>query len=902
MDANANPGTDTITFAIPGAGVHTIQPLSSLPAATDPVVIDGTTQPGFAGTPTVELRGPGVNAPGPSVVGLTLSGGSSVVRGLTINSFNSDGLLLTGPGGDVVAGNFIGTDQTGTTHAPNWVAITSHAPGETIGGPTPAERNVISGNQFGVTVRGDNTLVQGNYIGADATGSAPLGNGYAPGASLSNFGALLIQSSNAVITGNVVSATQQLGVGILLNGNGVRNTTIRGNLIGLDASGSHALGTQFRGIQIVGSSNNTIGGTTPDAGNIISGNTSGIEFLSQFNGTTEIAPTGNVVIGNRIGTTAGGNAAIPNFAGIVIAGGTDNTIGGTSPASANVISGNSSYGILFSGPNVKPNNVHGNLIGVGADRTTALGNSTAGVQVMNSASAGTIGGVGTGQANVIAWNGHGIRVAANASIKVRGNAIFANHPGLGIDLGYDTTPGVTPNDAGDADGFQNFPVLTSVSSAAGGVHVTGTLDSFPSKTYELEFFGNASCDPSGYGQGEVYLGSATVATGADGSALFAVDLAAPNIATGNALSATATDPAGNTSEFSQCATLLPNDSTSPALTPTVVGTLGANGWYTSDVHVSWSATDPESAITSSSGCGSTSVTTDTGGVTFTCTATSAGGTTTQSLTVKRDTLAPSVTAPLERTPDHDDWYNHAVGWSGSGSDTNGIASCTSGTYSGPDSETATVAATCTDAAGNVGSSSATFKYDATAPTVSPSVSPNPVLRGAIASATAGAHDNLSGIDSSSCGQVDTSAAGSTFSVTCSATDKAGNTNTASASYSVLLGFDGFFAPVDMNMLNIVKAGRAVPLLFNVYDTNGPVSNLSGANVTVTSQAINCLSLSESPDELEEYASGGSGLQNLGGGAYQFNWKTPKTYAGSCQRVHLHVGDGLSHTADFQFTK
>jgi hypothetical protein len=121
-----------------------------------------------------------------------------------------------------------------------------------------------------------------------------------------------------------------------------------------------------------------------------------------------------------------------------------------------------------------------------------------------------------------------------------------------------------------------------------------------------------------------------------------------------------------------------------------------------------------------------------------------------------------------------------------------------------------------------------------------------------------------------------------------------------ASYTVGLGFDGFFAPVDMDMINVAKAGQAIPLKFDVYDANGPVSDLG--SVEVTAQALSCSSLSESPDAIEQYAAGGSGLQNLGLGNYQFNWKTPKTYAGTCQRLHLDAGDGISHTADFQFTK
>jgi hypothetical protein len=90
------------------------------------------------------------------------------------------------------------------------------------------------------------------------------------------------------------------------------------------------------------------------------------------------------------------------------------------------------------------------------------------------------------------------------------------------------------------------------------------------------------------------------------------------------------------------ATGAPADNTPPVITADVSGTLGSNGWYTSDVSVSWSVTDPDSPVSSSSGCGAASVTSDTNGTTFTCTATSAGGTSTRSVTVKRDATNPDV--------------------------------------------------------------------------------------------------------------------------------------------------------------------------------------------------------------------------------------------------------------------
>ena len=269
----------------------------------------------------------------------------------------------------------------------------------------------------------------------------------------------------------------------------------------------------------------------------------------------------------------------------------------------------------------------------------------------------------------------------------------------------------------------------------------------------------------------------------------------------------------------------------------------------------------------------------------------------------------NVTAAADTSPNANGWYNapHTVTFSGSDPNS-GIDFCDSGFPFGPDGagqsigppdgSFKTITGGCVNMAG-VPSLPTDFHYyyDATAPTLSPTVSPNPVLRGGSATASPHAGDNLSGVASSSCGAVDTSELGS-FSVGCNATDKAGNSNSASASYQVVLDFDGFFQPVDVDKTNMAKAGQTIPLKFNVADANGPVTDLSSVSASV--QGVSC-DLGDTLDQIEEYSQGASGLQNLGGGAYQFNWATPKSYASSCKTLHLDVG-GNDHTADFRFTK
>src|SRR5262249_35220591 len=132
-----------------------------------------------------------------------------------------------------------------------------------------------------------------------------------------------------------------------------------------------------------------------------------------------------------------------------------------------------------------------------------------------------------------------------------GNSIFANR-GLGIDLGDD---GVTPNDPVDADtgpnGLQNYPVLNSPLSNAKRTTVNGTLNSAPNTTYRVEFFSNAACDSSGFGEGEAFLEAINVTTNPNGTASFNAQLSTL-VPLGRSITATATDPSGNTSEFSRC--------------------------------------------------------------------------------------------------------------------------------------------------------------------------------------------------------------------------------------------------------------------------------------------------------------------------------------------------------------
>jgi uncharacterized repeat protein (TIGR01451 family) len=337
-------------------------------------------------------------------------------------------------------------------------------------------------------------------------------------------------------------AVDHFGTGIAVIGN---NNTVVGNYVGIDPTGTTAEGNA--GGIAVGGANNIIGGTVAADRNIISGNTGFAMTIQQVNAI------GNMVMGNYIGTNASGTVAVANAHGLTILSlAQGNTIGGSVPGAANLISGNLVYGLLIN--ESQGNIVEGNLIGTDETGNNPLGNDGFGVEIVTSSANNMVGGAGAA-ANVIAFNqGAGVDVGRNTSDtastgnSVRFNSIHDNN--FGIDLGND---GVTPNHMGGAiagpNNFQNFPVITSA-TAGSSTSVNGTFNSDATSTFTLDFYANSAPDSSGFGQGQRYLGSTTVTTDGSGDATFSVLLAASTSA-GEWITATATDASGNTSEFSQ---------------------------------------------------------------------------------------------------------------------------------------------------------------------------------------------------------------------------------------------------------------------------------------------------------------------------------------------------------------
>jgi hypothetical protein len=488
----AGTAANTITFAIPGSGPHTIAvgsdpsaPGQALPAITRQVLLDGWSQggSGYQGPPLIVLNGAHA---GSGATGLVLKGGSdgSTVRGLVIQQFGGDGIDINGTRGNLIAGNYIGTDVTGTARLGNGllgVWLLNGATANTVGGTAAGAGNVIAANgSHDLEMdQSSGNVVQGNFIGTDRTGTVGLGNGGG-----------------------------------------------------------------WDGVVIVNASaGNTVGGTAPGAGNVISDTYVGVFIF----GT---ATTGNTVLGNLIGTDKSGTAPLGNSFGVAIGGGaTGNVVGGTARGAGNVISANI-YGVDLFQPGTSGNVVQGNLIGTDKSGTGRLGNATDGVVVEVGATGNVIGGTAPGSGNAIAFNGKGVVLIADATSgnSILGNSIRGN-AGPGIDLGDDGPTPNGPNPRALPNGGQNAPVITGLTLHS----ISGSLSSVPRTQFRIEFFATPAGGPAS--QGQVFLGFLNVTTNAAGTVAFTLPVA--TLPLGTIVTATATNlSTGDTSEFSPVGTQL----------------------------------------------------------------------------------------------------------------------------------------------------------------------------------------------------------------------------------------------------------------------------------------------------------------------------------------------------------
>jgi len=545
---DSGPGTlrQAILDAWPGNTI-TFDPVVFPPAHPVTISLTNPLPPLSQGHITIDASNAGVILDGGNLAGdangLVLASDHNAVRGLQILHFGGIGLYVndgrdnviggdrfqgTGPTGqgnlasanafgmaikgenavgNVVIGNLIGTDSTGTSALGNYLVglqLQDGASYNRIGGTSPAERNVVSGNpERGIQIIGEGVTgnaVIGNYIGTDITGMKPLGNGR---------GGVVIESGadNNVVGGtspgerNVISGN---GCGALMSDPDTTGNVVIGNYIGTNATGTAALGNGY-GVGIWMSGFNRVGGTTSLERNVISGNGAGVAI-----GGKEMSD--NLVLGNYIGTDPTGTWAIPNGSGVSINEGTrHNFVGGMTPAEVNVVSGNG-IGVRIGNDGIMYNWVAGNAIGVSADGLSGLGNTWVGVLLEEYSSNNFV------QGNAIAYNTEaGVYVTDSFYNVIRRNSIHSNG-----------ARGIFLTNGGNQ--MLPAPLILTVTETS----VSGTA--CPGCTVEVY-----SDDDD---EGRVYEGT----TIADAAGHFSFDKGGP--LTGPYLTATATDGQGNTSEFS----------------------------------------------------------------------------------------------------------------------------------------------------------------------------------------------------------------------------------------------------------------------------------------------------------------------------------------------------------------
>ena len=581
LDANAHAGLDTIAFAITPSSNLTITPATPLPDITDPVTVDATTQPGYAGTPIVELDGSGPLPPGTN--GLVVRAGSSVVRGLVIRGFKGSGVALDGAGHSIVEGNFIGLDHTGTVAVGNQdsgvVIRDSHL--NTIGGTAAPARNVISGNmQAGVAIRGP-SVFEAEYVSQGAavaicdlcTVSMPIA---IPDERLIDDLNVRVSLSHTFDGDLVLTLIAPDNTRIVLsNRHGGGGDDYNGTIFDDGAATPIAAGiAPFSGTFVPDDSLSVLNGRSQagtwrlEVQDMASGDTGSLNSWSM---TTEGETIfGNVIEGNLIGTDLTGTVGLGNTKGVVIDQSSQNLVGGTAPGARNVIAGSrevvSGNGVEITGSpsrNAQHNTVLGNYIGIDITGTQRLPNQAHGVEIAN-ADACLIGGTAAGARNVISANlGSAVHTQFSAFDRIQGNYLGTDVTGT---VALSRQGLLARNGAVLDDGTTSTVVGGSVAAArniASGSGYGIWLHGFSPTFYGNVVLGNyAGTDPTG---------TLSVANGAHG---ILVD--GPNVQVGGPGPGEGNLASGNTFDPRSCGIAVWNGGTSCVVQGNVLG-LDATG-------------------------------------------------------------------------------------------------------------------------------------------------------------------------------------------------------------------------------------------------------------------------------------------------------------------------------------
>ncbi|MBV9867192.1 MAG: right-handed parallel beta-helix repeat-containing protein [Abitibacteriaceae bacterium] len=548
---------------------------------------DGSVPNSTSASNTITNNYVGVNAAGTAALanganGIQLqSASSNTISQCVISGNTGDGIiLLSGSNSTTINNNTIGLDASGANalgNGQNGVEISGSS--QTLVGGATAARNIISANgNNGISVltpanspAAASNVIGGNIIGTNAAGTAARGNGnigvFILNSASNRIGDVLDNTVTPATNANIISANLKQGIFIL--GATSSNNIVGSNTVG--TAGAAGLGNGSDGVHIENAPNTTVRSA------LISGNAAnGILILGS-------SASGALIENNTIGTNAAGTAALGNGNdGIQVNGAPTAQIGGTnfsgaSPASlGNTIGGNAKNGIFIFGAGANGTRIERNTIGTNTAGTATVGNSNNGILIVQSSNnsiggtASTVNNTLVSPANIVANNAQeGVFVVDGVSNSILGNSIFANG-GLGINLGGGPP---LPNDAGDVDtgpnNLQNYPVFDSAITTVANntTTVKGTLNSTPNTPFRIEFYSNTAADASGFGEGQSLLGSQTVATDGSGNATITATFATSVLPPGRFLSATATDPNNNTSEFSADIKAIV-DTTAPAVAVT----------------------------------------------------------------------------------------------------------------------------------------------------------------------------------------------------------------------------------------------------------------------------------------------------------------------------------------------